>query len=342
VKILFVAPRYDYGDRARGLSFEHDTFYDCLRHMGHEVIYFDFISLFQERGRAFVSARLCDVVCSEKPDLLFSVLFEDEINVDAVAHISQHTDTVTLNWFCDDHWRFESFTRYWVPAYNWVATTARSALPRYAAIGYRNVIKTQWACNHFLFRPLQCVPEYDVSFVGQPHGRRRETIHLLRTAGIDVRAWGYGWEAGRLNREEMVEVFNSSRINLNFAGASTFDGPESRWRGRYRRLTGIRRRLPGQIKARNFEVPGCAGFLLTDVAEDLRDYYAPGTEIGTFRGERDLVREVRHYLDRDGERQSIAQAGYRRTMADHTMERRLNEIFARMGLETTAPASESC
>jgi len=55
--------------------------------------------------------------------------------------------------------------------------------------------------------------KYDVSFVGQPHGNRRQVISALRKAGINVYVWGGGWESGRLSQEEMIRVFNQSRIN---------------------------------------------------------------------------------------------------------------------------------
>ena len=43
MKILYAGMRYDYGDRSRGLSYEHLNFYDTLLHMGHEIVYFDFM-----------------------------------------------------------------------------------------------------------------------------------------------------------------------------------------------------------------------------------------------------------------------------------------------------------
>jgi spore maturation protein CgeB len=340
VKILYVAPRYDYGDPSRGSSLEHNTFYDCLRHMGHQILYVDSLSEFQERGRASLCRKLRDIAGSERPDLLFCVLFKDELDIDVISHISRQSDTVTFNWFCDDHWRFEGFSRHWAPAFNFVATTARDAPAKYAAIGYHNVVKTQWGCNHFLYRPLGHEPEIDVTFVGQPYGKRRELIDLLRKAGIDVRTWGHGWEAGRLSQEELIAVFNRSRISLNFPASSTHGTTEPRWRRGIRRITCVRRHLPGQIKARNFEVPGCGGFLLTGVAENLADFYAFGAEIATFRSGRGLVRQVKHYLEHEAERRGIAEAGYRRTIAEHTMERRLNEVFIAMGLTSAITAPE--
>jgi len=320
--------KYDYGDPARGLSFEHWTFYDTFVHMGHDVIYFDFMSLVQVHGPERMNRLLLDAVRSEKPDLLFCVLFQDEIDPAVIRHVSENTDTVTLNWFTDDHWRFDSFSRHWAPCFNWVVTTSQSAWKKYAALGYRNVIKSQWACNHFSYRKLDLPLAYDVTFVGMAHGDRRQVIAELQRAGINVRVWGFGWETGRLSQEDMIRVFNQSRINLNFTNPISV--PRKR---RFMIWKNWRRDARNQIKGRTFEVPGCGGFLLTGRAEDLEDYYVDGKEVVIFKNIRDLINKIRYYLTHEDERATIAQAGYERTLREHTYEKRFREILARIGLE---------
>jgi len=327
VRILYVGSRYDYGDLSRGLSFEHYNFHDTLVHMGHNITYFDAMAEYQQRGRTQTSIRLRDIVRSEKPDLLFCVLFTDQFDVDTMRDISQHTETVTYNWFCDDHWRFDNYSQHWAPAFNWVSTTAASALPKYERLGYTNVIKTQWACNHFLYKPLSGQTDHDVTFVGQPHGTRRRVIEALKASGIQVQTWGHGWENGRLSQQEMIEMFGRSRINLNLSNASTTGQGRSRW------FTRNRKSLAQQIKGRNFEIPGCGGFLLTDLAENLQDYYLLGQEVATFMDNDELIAKVRYYLDHESERQRIAKSGYMRTLTDHTYERRFTDIFTAMGFK---------
>ena len=39
----------------------------------------------------------------------------------------------TVNWFTDDHWRFDRFTRHFAPAFDWSVTTDRDSLPKYQA-----------------------------------------------------------------------------------------------------------------------------------------------------------------------------------------------------------------
>jgi len=376
MRILYVAMKYDYGKPEQGYSFEHYNFYHSLLHMGHDILYFDFMSLKQEHGREWMNRRLREITATEKPDLLFCALFFQELDKSTIRDISENSATVTLNWFCDDHWRFDSYSRYWAPCFNWVVTTAASALPKYASTGYQNVIKSQWACNHFLYCKVDLPLRYDVTFVGQPHGNRREVVLALRDAGIDVHTWGRGWESGRISQDEMIRLFNQSRINLNLSNASMPISPLSKgakgaavgWvsrsldgvplgvqlkavgRGVLSRVTQVApsaKRLPSpdtysqqytdQIKGRNFEVPGCGGFLLTGQAEDLGSYYEIGKEIICFDDVDDLVDKVRHYLRHEDEREAIARAGYDRTLREHTYVHRFTEIFQQLGLPCQSP-----
>lgn len=365
MKVLYAAQKYDYGDPDRGLSFEHYNFFDSLLNMGHDLIYFDFASLARKHGRDFMNRRLREVVQTEKPDILFTVLFRDEFDPSVIRRISEESSTKTINWFCDDHWRFESFSSRWAPNFNWVVTTAASALPKYAQLGLRNIIKSQWACNHFLYRHLNLPLRHDVTFVGQPHGDRRYVVQLVRDAGINLRVWGQGWPDGRLTQEEMIRVFGQSRINLNLSNSSSAVDRTARARsilldgiGRLRmpsKVRGVLFRSVGtleigtrharapryaeQIKGRNFEIPGCAGFTLTGQAENLADYYAVGREVACFSDPPELLRQVRYYLSHEEERRAVAEAGYERTLQAHTYVHRFSKIFTKVGLPSR-PAAE--
>jgi spore maturation protein CgeB len=364
LRILHVAPKFDYGIPEQGLGFEHYTFYDFFRASGHEVVDFDSVGLLQSLGREAADHRLLEAVETEKPDLMFTVLMLDELNRDVVRSITENTKTVTLNWFCDDHWRFDNYSRFWAPCFDWVVTTAKSAILKYERLPYPHAIKSQWGCNTFLYRKIDLPPRYDVSFVGQSHGDRRAIVEALRTNDIEVHTFGAGWPRGRVSQDEMIRIFNQSRINLNFSNASATENEHRKGalEGRLSRVgkvldrvafgglikKGGRALLDGyvrmtargrdqgeyvqQIKARNFEVPGCGGFLLTGNAEDLDLYYKIGKEIVCFDDTRHLVETIKHYLSHEEERAAVAQAGYERTLRDHTYTQRFAEIFARIGL----------
>jgi len=328
MKILYAAPRFDYGDPNRGYSYEHCNFYDTLANMGYGITYFDTLTLLKEKGKPEMSRLLLETVKREKPDLLFSVLFRDEFEAEAIWEISEKTTTATLNWFCDDQWRFEDFTRHWAALFNWCVTTTPSSLPKYQAIGCSNVIKSQWACNHFACRRMKLSLTHGVTFVGNPHSNRRKFIKKLAGYGLDVETWGANWGHGRIGQEEMLTLFGQSRINLNFSRTS-IRNPERQFPFLWR----PKRVYVYQIKGRVFEVPGCGGFLLTEAAEDLENYYQPDVEVATFTTLKELAEKAAYYLRHETERSRIAEQGCRRTLAEHTYQKRFKEIFREIGLE---------
>ena len=313
LRILYVAHRHDYGNPARGLSYEENNFLHVLYSLGHEIIRFDYPTIMRKHSRRRMNDMLVETVYRYAPDLMFAVLFTDEFDRKTIERITNlEGGPITINWFTDDHWRFERFSRFWAPCFDWVITTARSALPKYAEAGLSNVIYSQWACNHRLYYDMNLPEVYDVTFVGLPHGNRRDIVRRLRSAGLDVRTWGYGWETGKVSQFEMIRIFNQSRINLNLSNAS----------------------IPGhdQIKGRNFEIPGCGAFLLTGCIDGLEAYYRIGEEVVCYSDVDDLIDKIRYHLRHEDEREVIARAGYLRTLAEHTYDHRFTSIFSVVGL----------
>ena len=79
-------------------------------------------------------------------------------------------------------------------------------------------------------------------------------------------------------------------------------------------------------------MPGCGGFLLTERVPHLERYFELDAEIGVYDGEDELVEQARYWLGHPEERAAVAQAGYRRVLAEHTYDHRFAEIFGAAGL----------
>ena len=103
---------------------------------------------------------------------------------------------------------------------------------------------------------------------------------------------------------EMPLIFHESRINLNITMRPI--------------ATGLSLRL--------FDVCGCGGFLLTNYQEELPELYEPGLEVETFSSAEELLDKTGWYLEHEEERAAIARAGYERTKAGHTYEKRITEM----------------
>lgn len=343
MRILFVGPRWDYKDPARGSSFEFTNLWDSLHRMeGITAELFAFDEIERAVGRRTMNERLLAQVGSDPPELVFFFLFEQEFSIQTLDAL--RATTTTFNWFADDHWRFETFSKRLAPHFSLASTTDEASLERYRAAGMSHVILTQWACNHHTYKPAGVERDLDVTFVGQAHGNRRQMISRLRAEGIAVEAWGSGWPNGRLSQEEMVLTFSRSKVNLSLANPSTPEGvadfvkqtlkprgrPLPSLRAVRDNVIELRSKKRDQIKGRNFEIPGCKALLLSSDIPGLERYFKIGSEIDVFSSFEELVAKCRRYVDRDDDRERIAEAGHRRTLENHTYELRFSEILDRV------------
>jgi spore maturation protein CgeB len=338
VHILYIGMRHEYGDPSRGLSFEENNFRSSLEGMGHRLTVFDFMDRAARVGVARMREELISLAGEVQPELAFFFLFTDQLDVATIESVGTRGGCPTVNWFADDHWRFEDFTRHMAPAFDLAVTTDADSLQKYAQLPGVRVHLSQWACNRYAYGRVTSELEHGVTFVGQPHGNRKETVGSLETAGVGVECWGFGWPAGPLEHVDMVRVFASSRVNLNLSNSSQAPGLKA----------GLRRLLhlnppaprPPQIKGRNFEVPGCGGFLLTERVPHLERYFELDREVAVFDGPEDLLERTRYWLEHENERRAVAEAGYRRVLAEHTYDHRFAAIFAALGLQSS-PLDES-
>jgi spore maturation protein CgeB len=330
MRILYIAMRHEYGDPSRGLSFEEMNFRSSLEGMGHELTAFDFMGRAKDAGVAQMRAELIALAAETKPELAFFFLFTDQLDTATIEAVGREGGCPTVNWFADDHWRFADFTRHMAPAFDLAVTTDPDSLSKYALLPDVRVHLSQWACNRYSYGKVTGALTHNVTFVGQPHGDRKQTVASLAQAGIPVECRGFGWSAGAVEHAEMVEIFASSRINLSLSNSSA----APRLRARLRRLLRFDPPppRPPQIKGRNFEVPGCGGFLLTERVPHLERYFELDREVAMFDGVDDLIDKARYWMEHDDERQRVADAGYRRVLSEHTYDHRFAAIFEDLGL----------
>lgn len=335
MRILYVGMQHDYGDPSRGPSFEEMNFRSSLEAMGHDVVAFDFLAREQSDGREQMRTDLVATAAEARPDLAFFFMFTDEVDPATIQAVGREGECPTVGWFADDHWRFYEYTRHFAGAFDVPVTTDPDAVPKYRDAGIDRVHLSQWACNRHSYRRVGHGLEHGVTFIGQPHGDRLKTIRRLESAGFEVECWGHGWPRGKLDHDGMVRVFSTSAINLNLSNSSK---PPESVRAKVGRLLGRapegqhRGPRPPQIKGRNFEVPGCGGFLLTERLPHLERYFELEKEVGVYEGDDELVERIGYWLEHPDERAAVAEAGYRRVLAEHTYDHRFEEIFRVAGV----------
>lgn len=305
--ILYVGLRYDYGNKVEGLSFEHYNFYNTLLNMGYSLIYFDYDRIKQKYGNKKTSQILYEAIYYYNPDFLFYFHYHDWINHNIWKEVSNELQTKTIIWLADDHWRYEETKPVW-ELFNLIVTTDEKGYRKRMEEGFNNVLLSQWACNHFLYKNLNLSRPYDVSFVGRPHGERQEFIETLKKQGINITVFGPGWKnCNRVSQADLIRIYNQSKICLNISLASKDDKI--------------------QIKGRDFEIPGCGGLLVTMDSQEIIKYFVPEKEIVTYQDVNDAAEKIKHYLKNEDKRKNIAKEGYWRVIREHTFEKRLSDTF---------------
>jgi len=316
VKILCVFGQHNYGDPARGVSYEYSNFVPALRNLGHEVIHFESWSRSEYQNFADLNQAFLETVERVQPDIIFCVLMHYELWLEVLEAVRQRCPTTLVHWGTDDSWKYEQFSRWVATAFHLHVTTVPEAVEKARHDGLSNFFLSQWAASSVsLAEPLAASKcRYPVTFVGSAYGNRPRWIADLKKRGIEVTCFGYGWPNGPVKAEEIPLILRDSVISLNFGDSGLHLGKF--WLHRSR-----------QIKARVFEVSGAGGCLLTESAPHLCNYYLPDREIVTFKELDDLTGRIVWFLSHPDERDAIARAGHERTVREHTYERRFSQLL---------------
>jgi spore maturation protein CgeB len=167
--------------------------------------------------------------------------------------------------------------------------------------------------------------QYGAVFVGALNRRRHaEGNNVLEGAArrTPVDFWGYAggaWPVDSPMRRryhgqawglDMFRVLYSSRIALN----------------RHIRVAG-----DYANNMRLYEATGVGALVLTEERLNLDELFVPGNEVVTYTTEDELVERIDYYLQHDDERRSIAEAGQRRTLSEHTHRHRLERVLELLG-----------
>ncbi len=273
--------------------------------------------------------RFRDLIRRDRPTLLVHHPFNHELDVDLDA-LTEATEggTITVAFDADSSWRFDEWIRPRMKHYALHVTTHPGSVARYEAAGAR-VHLSQWAVSSwYRGRAPGGTRDVPVSFIGRRHGDRQAVIRRIRRGGQRIDCWGKGWNrglswlprvmgrgrnVGYASFSAMCDAFARSRISINLANAS------DPIRG-------------NQIKGRHFEIPAFGACQVTTPADAIEDYYEPGSEIIVAADEAELIESVRALIRDPARAVRIAEAGWRRTWAQHTWRHRIDDLLAFMDL----------
>lgn len=155
--------------------------------------------------------------------------------------------------------------------------------------------------------------KYEFSFLGSRKPEREIVINELLRYRIPINLFGSGWPGSQWV-DNPNAIYRGTQINLGIGLASPS-------------LTLT------TVKGRDFECPGVGACYLTTYNWELMEHYELGREILCYRSVEELIEMYAFYRERPEECLKIAQAAWRRCVAEHTWEQRFRKIFRQAGFK---------
>lgn len=336
MKIMIVSMKVFGAKNSIIHSIMEDYFDKPIISLGHEIFHYDFMERFLNIGKKAMNDELKDAVKGFRPDYTIFVPFQNEFFPETITVIN--SITTTIGYFFDDTWRI-NYSLFWSKYYNYVTTSSINGLRLWNSRNCNNFIYSPFACNLNVFKKTIQKKIYDVSFVGGYHPYRAWYIRKLRRAGIDVNVWGNGWPSGEISQEQMVYIFNQSKINLNLSNNESFDirfiFDLSRpfietlkvFKKTFLTLIGSDVKIIEMVKARHFEISACGAFQLTFYVEGIEHHFDIGREIVVYQNIYDIIEKIKYFLKHEDEREKIANNALTRSVKDHSLEIRFKKLF---------------
>lgn len=299
MKILLVTNKTLSRNGVERIDVGYWNFYIPMLQLGHDVRFFDSVN---PEEKNFLK-----IVETFKPDLIFSCITGNQYvtpheNIDLIEKETISGRTKTFNWFCDDTWRFENFSKDVCWKFTACSTPELSYIQKYKEIGYKNILPGSWHTNVELY-PKSTVKNIPVSFCGHINQQRRDNLNYLINNNINV-ANGYG-----NSYEDMLSLYCSSKIGINFSLNEN---------GQIKKT---------QMKLRMFEIPAAKSLLFTEYHEGLENYFEIDKEVVVFKEKQEMVEKLKFLLSRDDLISKIASKGYTRITKEHDSKIRLRKLL---------------
>jgi spore maturation protein CgeB len=350
--------------------------YEPLVEMGHDVILFS-----AEEGRramrtrnkalqAVFSQHLLDTFRKEHAkksfELFFSYLMDGMIDVGVIDEIKKY-GVLTCNFSCNNAHQFYLVEKL-SPHFDYNLHSEKNVSEKFMSIG---AMPLWWpmASNPKYFKPVNVPRTVKVSFVGANYATRgRYIVHLLEN-GIDVHAYGPGWQWGA------TSCFRSFAKRIKFLLMSAIKmSPLSQYKVSARLANhdfsrSLRMRFPlnfhppvsddelillysqshlslgflevyqlhdpsklvtKHLHLREFEAPMSGALYCTGYLDELAEMFEPDKEVLVYRNEDELLDKVRFYLSHPKEAEGIRRAGHARALHEHTYHHRFETLFRKI------------
>jgi len=278
---------------------ELDTGYHYLQKpleaLGHHVSLYDTVAPVIPDFRVVVSAF--------SPDLIFCC-FTGNPGItphepwNDILRITRQGKIKTFNWFCDDTWRFENFSKHICWYFTHCSTPEPSYVDKFKDTGYKNILLGCWHVNSDYYPETK--KDIDISFVGGMNQSRSEFFSALD----DPVTIGQN-----LSIEDLFDFYCRSKIGVNLSLNS--NDPEGKT----------------QMKQRVFELAAAKCVVLTEYHPGVESFFEVDKEIVTFSTPEEFTEKANYLLSNPQEASEIAERGHARFLKEHESKVRLNSML---------------
>jgi len=295
MKILLVANKTLDRKGKKRIDSSYWNFYIPLLELTHHVYFYDTTNPTEPNFNKIV-----ETFC---PDLIFSILSGEKTvapyePLEHIKNITSKGNIKTFNWFCDDTWRFDNFSKKICSYFTACSTPEEYCIKKYKDIGYNNILLGQWHVNQNYLTNSN-IKQFEVGFCGELNAERTNTLNSLKSKVAIFSGCCY---------ETMFELYSLSKIGFNMT--INDNDPQKKT----------------QMKQRLFEIPCAGSLMVTQNVQNLDKYFIANEEIIVYETPEEAADKIKLYLNNEIEREKIAKKGQERFIRDHTSKNRLAKL----------------
>jgi len=242
-------------------------------------------------GRGHMNQSLVETAAKKKYDL---VLFLKTDTVDPLSISIINNYSKTWYFFMDP---MSQIRRINGLEYFKRATFSSSTFSDIVEESRKKGLKVFWITQGFsekVFFPLNTKKDIDVFFAGAKTHKRLSYVSYLRQNGLNVICYGDGWNNPSIYQEKLVEMYNRSKIVLNFCRKG--DG----------------------FSVRVFQVLATKSLLVSDYCKDLEEFFEKGFHLDWAKNKNDLLEICKYYLAHPEESEHISKNALEISVRNHT------------------------
>jgi len=274
-----------------------------LKELGHEIYWYDTAAPTEQYSYSKIIEHF-------KPDLIFCCMTGDKGITpyepwEEIAQETQSGRTKTFNWFCDDTWRFDTFSSQICKHFTVCSTPEPSYVDKYKDMGYNNIVLGAWHANSNFYpeKPFT-EKDIDICFIGAPNPQRKAFFNKIK---VDVQ------QLFGISQGEMFATHANTKIGLNLSfNANDIQGKT-------------------QMKQRPFEIVAGGGALLTQYHEGIEEFFEVDKEIITFETIDEFNEKAKYLLKHPKLVEVVATAAHTRFLAEHDSKIRLSTLLQQIG-----------